>query len=288
MGRRRSQSAADRAADELGDLLTLTPWWVGPVIALGAVLSLRFILPPLIALAGEPIGTIFSSVCRQVAPLGGVAVLVIWGIAEVKKFSRRRLLDTRSDLESLRALTWQQFEQLVGESLRRRGYVVQETGGGGADGGVDLRLHREGKTTLVQCKQWRSWKLGVKVVREMFGVMASEAATAGIIVTVGQFTRDAKQFANGKPLELIDGPALLELVKDVQARSHEPGFAIAEATTTTPEQSPPVSFNSPQCPKCGSPMVLRTARKGSNAGSQFFGCSQFPGCRGIVNLESTK
>lgn len=39
-----------------------------------------------------------------------------------------------------------------------------------------------------------------------------------------------------------------------------------------------------KCPKCGSPMILRTASKGANAGQSFYGCSKFPKCRGIVNL----
>ncbi len=38
------------------------------------------------------------------------------------------------------------------------------------------------------------------------------------------------------------------------------------------------------CPKCGSKLVLRTARKGANAGNQFYGCSAFPNCRYIQNL----
>ena len=33
------------------------------------------------------------------------------------------------------------------------------------------------------------------------------------------------------------------------------------------------------CPKCGSELVLRTAKKGANAGNQFYGCSAFPKCR---------
>ena len=37
-----------------------------------------------------------------------------------------------------------------------------------------------------------------------------------------------------------------------------------------------------QCPKCGGAMVLRTARKGQNAGRQFWGCASFPACRGVV------
>ena len=36
----------------------------------------------------------------------------------------------------------------------------------------------------------------------------------------------------------------------------------------------------PPCPDCGSPMVLRTARRGKNKGGQFWGCSRYPKCRG--------
>jgi len=43
-----------------------------------------------------------------------------------------------------------------------------------------------------------------------------------------------------------------------------------------------------KCPECGAHMVLRTARKGRNKGNKFYGCSAFPGCREIVNLEESK
>ncbi|MCR5546086.1 MAG: Arm DNA-binding domain-containing protein [Lachnospiraceae bacterium] len=38
------------------------------------------------------------------------------------------------------------------------------------------------------------------------------------------------------------------------------------------------------CPKCGSALVLRTAKKGANAGNQFYGCSGYPKCRYIQNM----
>ena len=38
------------------------------------------------------------------------------------------------------------------------------------------------------------------------------------------------------------------------------------------------------CPRCGSKLVLRTAKKGDNAGNQFYGCSSFPKCRYVKNL----
>jgi hypothetical protein len=40
----------------------------------------------------------------------------------------------------------------------------------------------------------------------------------------------------------------------------------------------------PQCPRCGAPMIKRTASKGNNAGNEFWGCSNFPNCHGIVNI----
>lgn len=39
------------------------------------------------------------------------------------------------------------------------------------------------------------------------------------------------------------------------------------------------------CPRCGSPLVLRIAKKGKNSGRSFYGCSSFPKCRYINNLE---
>jgi len=44
-----------------------------------------------------------------------------------------------------------------------------------------------------------------------------------------------------------------------------------------PEKENPV----PLCPKCGREMVLRTAKKGSNLGEQFWGCLDYPNCRGV-------
>jgi restriction system protein len=43
--------------------------------------------------------------------------------------------------------------------------------------------------------------------------------------------------------------------------------------------------NSIYCPKCGSPMVIRQAKKGANKGNQFWGCTNFPKCRSTVNIR---
>lgn len=42
----------------------------------------------------------------------------------------------------------------------------------------------------------------------------------------------------------------------------------------------------PPCPECGRPMRVRTAQRGPNAGNQFWGCSNYPSCKGTLNIES--
>lgn len=73
-------------------------------------------------------------------------------------------------------------------AFRLRGYAATEIGGGGADGGVDLVLARGGEKFVVQCKQWKAFKVGVDVIRGLYGVMATKGAPGGYLVTCGRFT----------------------------------------------------------------------------------------------------
>jgi hypothetical protein len=50
-------------------------------------------------------------------------------------------------------------------------------------------------------------------------------------------------------------------------------------------KSGPAADAPPACPKCGRTMVLRTAQRGRNAGSQFWGCPDYPRCKGIINIR---
>ena len=179
---------------------------------------------------------------------------------------------------SILSLSWREFEQLVGEAYRRQGYDVEETGGGGADGGMDLILRGHGETVLVQCKQWRERQVGVDKVRELFGVVTAEGAHRGILVTSGTYTNDAQSFKVGKPLLLVDGPALAELVENVRT----PDQVCAPSSTNAANFGikPTVIHDPNACPRCGSPMALRTAKRGASAGKPFYGCTKHPACKG--------
>ena len=113
-----------------------------------------------------------------------------------------------------------------------------ETGGGGADGGVDLVLTKPGKgggeKFLVQCKQWRALNVGVDVVRELYGVMAARGATGGFVVTAGRLTDDAISFASGRNVVLVDGPKLVGLIRQAKAGPSSPRRARLRPTPPRP------------------------------------------------------
>jgi restriction system protein len=139
-------------------------------------------------------------------------------------------------------------------------------------------VRRNNETHLVQCKQWRAFKVGVEVVRELYGVMAAQGAAGGFVVTSGQFTVDARAFAEGRNVRLIDGAKLFGMLQQARQSLAHTRSEVPAAPSTAPHSASCEA--APVCPLCNAAMVRRTARKGVNAGSQFWGCSTFPACRG--------
>jgi len=226
---------------------------------------------------GFVLGIVAYSFTRNVggmlAPLAWIFALACWAAAAMsffKELKGKRLLEAQSSLDSLQSMSWREFETLVGEAYRRLGYFVEEHGGGGKDGGIDLILSKEGRKELVQCKQWKTRQVKVSVVREMWGLLQHHGADAVKIVCVGTFTADAEEFAQGKAIELINGERLLDLVRSVQS----PARTVRTEPSFTPE---PPTTTSPACPRCAAPMLMRSNRK---TGESFWGCSKYPECRG--------
>lgn len=262
---------ARRRNEGILDILTTLPWWASIVAAATVYIGLKWILPAL--LGGNVLLQPLAGAMKAGAWIFALVFLIPAPFAALNTAKRRRLLDTQTGLESVRAMGWREFEMLVGEAFRRQGYRVEERGGDGPDGGIDLVLYRQGRTTIVQCKRWRSAQVGVSLVRELFGVMNSEHADEAIFVSSGNYSPDALAFVNGKPIRLIDGESLVGMIAEVQAEQR-----IDMTPTTGPSAAPSAEVR--PCPVCSSSMVKRTAKSGSRAGQAFWGCSKYPACRG--------
>jgi len=204
--------------EDLIDIAAMLPWWAGVLVALITYFVLHnfataVVAPP--ASLGQMSDMVANQLGKTLAMIGQylipLAFLIGAGVSAYSRHKRATLFADVQDGSSSSALndmTWQEFEMLVGEAFRRGGYAVMETGRGGADGGVDLVLRKDGEKFLVQCKQWKAFKVGVTTIRELYGVMAAGGAAGGFVVTSGVYTQEAKSFAEGRNIDLIDGAEL--------------------------------------------------------------------------------
>lgn len=192
-----------RRKASIADDLILLPWWVSVTLATLTYTVLPALLPKPFVQGG----------------LVGVVSLGLLGLAVISALrsgKTARMLEQQTGITSLRELPWKRFEDLLGEAYRRHGYKVEETLGGGADGGVDLVLARGGEVTLVQCKRWKGKPVPVQTVRELYGVLHDRRADSAKLVATTSYTTESVAFAKGKPIELVDADALLQLIQSVQ------------------------------------------------------------------------
>ena len=111
-----------------------------------------------------------------------------------------------------------EFENVCQVLVEKMGFTTQTTKASG-DGGIDLIAYNHqpllsGKY-IIQCKRYAG-SVGEPIIRDLYGVIMSERANKGILMTTGHFTKSAISFAEGKPIELIDGIKLKELLIQYQ------------------------------------------------------------------------
>ncbi|KKO47717.1 endonuclease [Arsukibacterium sp. MJ3] len=261
--------------EDLYGIASFLPWWLSICMAIGFYFYLDSLAVMPVIDPQKPMAHVTGWLVYYVAYWGRYLlplIFVFGAVTSLKAKAKRVSLlnnvryDSAPQQDALAAISWREFEMLVGQFFREKGYKVSETTEG-ADGGVDLHLtDNDFKTYLVQCKHWKASKVPVNVVRELYGVMVAESASGAFVVTSGQFTDDAQAFANGKNIQLIDGLLLVSAIKGRDTQQNKPVISTVASAI--------------QCPVCNSDMVLRTAKKGPNAGNQFFGCSRYPSCRG--------
>lgn len=175
------------------------------------------------------------------------------------------------------AIEWRRFEAVCEALFAQSGYRTRSQAHG-ADGGVDIWLHTgnsDEPVAVVQCKHWQGKPVGVRELREFFGVMASNKLTRGSYATTSTYTADAEQFARANGIAALDGAALLALI-----------------ATRTPEQQQSLldvayegDYWRPTCASCGTKMVARTPTKG---GAAFWGCVNFPKCRATLKRQAVR
>lgn len=244
-----------------------------------------------------------------------VSGLFLLPIALAVALEEHRKHQIVKSIDDMQLLSPSEFEKLVAKTYQDQGNRVEIVGATG-DHGIDLVVHtRKGETVLVQCKKYKG-KVGEPVVRDFYGVLRASEADAGAIITTGLITPQARLWAEGKPIYLYDGRAFLKIMESTRYRRIVPNEAVKEDTApevkpeairpklqaaaatasvhssaivsrpveyteegTLPDKTPFMDLsNTPDCPACGTPMILKT-RPGLFKAHKSFICSNAPECK---------
>lgn len=204
-----------------------------------------------------------------------ILVFLIWLSTELFPVIKEKILrerkytkinsmkNDRQRLYELRKLKPWQFEEYIASLYSRLGYKTERVGQS-HDGGIDVIAEKDNKTYYIQCKKHITSKVGSSDMRDFYGAVSARLATAnGIFITTNIFTTEAKKFAEDNMIDIIDGFALLDLIK------------VAEGENNL-EKVSEIDKEVEKCPKCGGSLILRSSKYGD-----FYGCSSFPKCRFI-------
>lgn len=173
------------------------------------------------------------------------------------------------------AIEWRRFEAVCEALFVQAGFETRSQLYG-ADGGVDIWLYSANThepVAVVQCKHWQGRAVGVKEIREFFGVMASHQLKHGTYATTSTYTADAQQFAKANGIHALDGAALLALIAECTPEQQQALLAVAFEG----------DYWRPTCASCGIKLVARTP---STGGAAFWGCSNFPRCKSHLPMSA--
>jgi hypothetical protein len=178
----------------------------------------------------------------------------------------------------LRGMTPAKFEQEMARMFTALGYWTEVVGGVN-DGGIDIVAYKDGKKYFIQCKKFIIREATPHDVRDFLGAITNfnDPAEKGFFITTNKFTVLAEKTAEGNPkIELIDAPKLIQYY----IKAYGTALKIMPIAPTAIENS-----GTKMCPRCGETLTLRTAQKGERSGKQFWGCSNFPKCKYIENIQ---
>lgn len=184
------------AEKSLFAVLLRSPWWIS------------FLVVALIALAS---GALLPKEYFVVGALGGLPIFVVGCIAAWKQLRAPSPVKVDEILGAVGSMPWRDFADTLATAWARAGYTVERLSNTSI--GADMRLARDGKTTLVSAKRWKASTHGVEPLRDLFTAMQAQDASAGIyVMTQGQLSENAQAFARDHAIVVLQNTAVAHLL----------------------------------------------------------------------------
>lgn len=179
-----------------------------------------------------------------------VKPIVVFDMVDQRFIAKTNILGELDSRPNLAELSPNEFEALMTNLFEKMGLETRLTQAS-RDGGVDcvawdMRPIVGGKV-VIQAKRYKN-TVGVSAVRDLYGTMTNENSSKGILVTTSSFGKASYDFANGKPIELLNGSNLLYLLKEhagVDAKIDFPDGWVDQHSDAEYDQ-PSVALEGPQ------------------------------------------
>ncbi|MCF7220568.1 restriction endonuclease [Marilutibacter chinensis] len=139
------------------------------------------------------------------AAIGAPLTIYLWRI-------RRRNHEVGRGLAALAAMRWREFSGFVVEALHAQGFEADRLDSSPQSGqAADLKLTRNGESWLLSCKQGLNYRIDSTQIASLADAVRFAGASGGIVATLGSIQKEAR--TNNRGMELMDGPAVWELVE---------------------------------------------------------------------------
>lgn len=134
----------------------------------------------------------------------------------LKEVEERRLeLEKQGKLDKLMELDGFEFENYICNLFKELGFDAELTRSTG-DGGKDLFIYKENFFAIAECKRFgQKNKVGRPMVQKLHSAILDCNANKGFLITTSEFTKPAKDYVLDKPITLIDGNSLIEIIREV-------------------------------------------------------------------------
>ncbi len=221
------------------------------------------------------------------AIVAGLAVFFVCFVGIVffiTRIIRRARINKAMVTDDYDTMSGEEFEEFCADVLRGNGYTGVEVTKASGDHGVDILANKDGLKYAIQCKRY-SKPVGNKAIQEVYSGKDIYKADIAVVMSNMNFTGQAIEDAKKLRVELWGRNKIYSLqkaggveVENYTSQSLENIKELKDRISNTRENQP-LENEGLICPKCGGNLVLRTAKKGANAGSQFYGCSNYPNCK---------
>lgn len=168
-----------------------------------------------------------ASISRSPTELAPVKPVLEFSMVDPRFVNAVDAISTMDDRPNLLELKWTEFESLIQNLFTTMGLEARQTRPS-RDGGVDCIAYDTrpilGGKIVIQAKRYKN-TVGVSAVRDLFGTLQNEGASKGILVTTSGYGAASFEFAQNKPIELIEGANLLYLLETyagIKARIEPP------------------------------------------------------------------